>query len=99
LHNALTLHSALPNVSSEDRIAYVVAFTGPPMPITRGTARVATPSSTANVRRRQRWLMRGGILTMAAQRCQQALHARPRSLWLKMQALWQASLAPSRRNP
>jgi ectoine hydroxylase-related dioxygenase (phytanoyl-CoA dioxygenase family) len=98
LHSALTLHSALPNVSAQDRIAYIVAFTGPPVPVARGATRTSMrPGCTANLQRRHRWLLRGGFVPTLAGRLLRALHASPRALWLKLQALWRASVAPEGR--
>jgi ectoine hydroxylase-related dioxygenase (phytanoyl-CoA dioxygenase family) len=88
LHCSRTLHSALPNLSSTDRIAYIMAFTGPPVAVER-SRRFAIPAGrTANRRRRIRWLLRGGILRVMAQRLRRVLAGNPRVLWLKMQALW-----------
>jgi hypothetical protein len=98
LHSALTLHSALPNLSTQDRMAYIVAFTGAPVAVARGATRLAMArGSTANVRRRHRWLLRGGFVPTLAGRLLRALHASPRALWLKLQALWRGSVRPQSR--
>jgi len=92
LHGALTLHSALPNLSAQDRIAYIVAFTGPPVPVTRGATRQSMArGATANLQRRHRWLLRGGFVPTLVRVFLRALRASPRALWLKLQALWRGS--------
>jgi len=87
MHGCRTLHAALPNVSAQDRIAYVMAFTGPPLPAERSSRISMSPGRTANMQRRTRWLLRGGFLRAAARRLSRALRADPRALWLKLQAL------------
>lgn len=98
LHSALTLHSALPNLSAQDRIAYIVAFTGPPVPVARGAPRQSLArGSTANLRRRHRWLLRGGFAPTLVRVFLRALRVSPRALRLKLQALWRASFRLQRR--
>ncbi|NJO13197.1 MAG: phytanoyl-CoA dioxygenase family protein [Gammaproteobacteria bacterium] len=92
LHSALTLHAALPNLSRQDRIAYVVAFTGPPVPVTRGTTRLwMARGSTANRQRRRRWLLRGGCVPALTGALLRASRASPRAFWLKLLALWRGA--------
>ena len=86
-HDGRTLHSAWPNFSAVDRFTYIVAFTAPPV-IARHAREVTLGSSdTANVRRRARWLKRGGFLIYAARRLRQGLRSSPSALWLKVRLL------------
>ncbi|MBC7983396.1 MAG: phytanoyl-CoA dioxygenase family protein [Candidatus Obscuribacterales bacterium] len=88
LHDGRTLHSALPNVSRTDRIAYVIAFVGPPLPRERTrSSRSADKSHTANERRRITWLLRGGIFVTLLRRLRQGLRSEPKLLWLKARML------------
>lgn len=100
LHDGRTLHSALPNVSAEDRLAYIVAFTAP-AELSRNTPPVTlAPNATAKQRRRA-WLLRGGFLIYGLRRLRQGLRSNPRSLWLKLRMLARVHLrahAPPRNH-
>jgi hypothetical protein len=86
-HDGRTLHSACPNVSALDRLTYIVAFTAPPVIARHARAVTLGSSDTANVRRRTRWLKRGGFLIYATRRLRQGLRSSPRALWLKVRLL------------
>ncbi|HEX5757532.1 MAG TPA: phytanoyl-CoA dioxygenase family protein [Arenimonas sp.] len=75
LHDGLTLHSALPNQSPADRLAYILVFRGPPL--------VREPSvsfdwlaskRTSSLQRRHRWHYRGGFLVLFLRWIRRALH-------------------------
>jgi ectoine hydroxylase-related dioxygenase (phytanoyl-CoA dioxygenase family) len=86
-HDGRTVHSALPNLSAEDRFAYVVVFSPPPVLARRERAVTLGSSDTANMRRRARWLRRGGFLIYAIRRLRQGLRSSPGALWLKARLL------------
>lgn len=86
-HDGRTVHSALPNVSAEDRFAYIVAFTAPPVLARQERAVTLGSSDTANQRRRSRWLRRGGFLTYTLRRLRQGLRSSPGALWRKLRLL------------
>jgi hypothetical protein len=86
-HDGRTLHSAWPNVSAVDRLTYIVAFTAPPVIARHERAVTLGSGDTANVRRRARWLRRGGFLIYATRRLRQGLRSSPRALWLKVRLL------------
>jgi hypothetical protein len=86
-HDGLAVHSALPNVSAEDRHAYIVVFTAPPVLAHEARAVTFVSNETANVRRRARWLRRGGFLIYGLRRLRQGLRSSPGALWLKLQLL------------
>jgi ectoine hydroxylase-related dioxygenase (phytanoyl-CoA dioxygenase family) len=89
-HDGRTLHSALPNVSVTDRLAYIVAFTAQPV-LTREAYSVPLVSnSTANIRRRTHWLRHGGFLIYGMRRLRQGLRSSPSSLVLKLRLLVRA---------
>lgn len=100
LHDGRTLHSALPNVSAEDRLAYIVAFTAPPVFSRNARHSTFLSNDTANRRRRNSWLLRGGFLIYALRRLRRVLRSNPRSLSLKVRmfvrALRASSHAPMR---
>jgi len=99
LHGGRTLHAALPNTSTEDRLAYIIAFVGPPQRVSG--ARFATVDQSANrskpsggqigrpasEERRQRWLLRGGVLTALLRRIRQGLRSPPKIMWMKLRLL------------
>jgi hypothetical protein len=97
LHDGRTLHSALPNVSDRERLAYIVAFTGPPV---RCDKPHLAPSSaadhTASIRRRQRWLLRGGVLVHLLRRLRRGLRSSPRWHWRKLRTLARTCFTPGR---
>jgi hypothetical protein len=101
LHDGRTLHSGLPNVSTEDRLAYIVAFTAPAQPSRESRHVALARGGTANVHRRHVWLLRGGFLIHGLRRVRQALRSNPRSLWLKVRMLVRAlrdEHSPGRHN-
>jgi hypothetical protein len=83
-HDGRTLHSALPNVSAEDRFAYIMVFTAPPVLASEPRAVTLTSKGTANMQRRTRWLLHGGFLIHGGRRLRQGLRSGPRALWLKL---------------
>jgi hypothetical protein len=93
-HDGRTLHSALPNVSAEDRLAYIVVFTAPPVLASEPRAVTLTSKGTANMQRRTRWLLRGGFLIHSGRRLRQGLRSGPRALWLKLCLLMRAAARP-----
>jgi ectoine hydroxylase-related dioxygenase (phytanoyl-CoA dioxygenase family) len=86
-HDGRTVHSALPNVSSVDRFAYIVVFAPPPKLARRERAVALKSSDTAHMRRHARWLRRGGFLVYAIRRLRQGLRSSPGALWLKARLL------------
>jgi hypothetical protein len=95
-HDGRTLHSAWPNVSAEDRFAYIVVFTAPPVLADKAREFTLTSTGAANVRRRTRWLLRGGFLIYGVRRLRQGLRSGPRALWLKLCLLARAAGARAR---
>ncbi len=96
LHDGSTLHAALPNRSDRDRLAYIIAFIGPPQLRSKSAPRVLPKIGTermANETRRKRWLLRGGILTAILRRARLGLRSRPGVLWLKIHLLLCAFLS------
>jgi ectoine hydroxylase-related dioxygenase (phytanoyl-CoA dioxygenase family) len=83
-HDGRTLHAALPNVSAEDRFAYVVVFTAPPVLADETRQFTLVSTDTANVQRRARWLLHGGFFIYGARRLRQGLRSGPRALWRKL---------------
>ena len=90
-HDGRTLHSAWPNVSAVDRFTYIVAFTALPVIARHERAVTLGSSDTANMRRRTRWLKRGGFLVYATRRLRQGLRSSPGALWLKVRLLVRAA--------
>ncbi len=69
LHNVRTLHSALPNQSAADRLVYVIAFRGPPVPRSEPANFIWLESKrTASLERGLRWRSRGGFLVLLMRR-------------------------------
>jgi ectoine hydroxylase-related dioxygenase (phytanoyl-CoA dioxygenase family) len=83
-HDGRTLHAALPNASADDRLAYIVVFTAPPVLAANAREFTLTSTDTANAQRRARWLLRGGFLIYGTRRLRQGLRSGPRALWLKL---------------
>jgi hypothetical protein len=103
LHDGRTVHGAKANVSTVDRLAYVIAWTGAPMPgDVRSTNRAASTPAAANVLRRQRWLRHGGFLIVAMRRLRQGLRSSPKIIGLKLLLTARTVLnglrSPSRRS-
>jgi ectoine hydroxylase-related dioxygenase (phytanoyl-CoA dioxygenase family) len=69
MHGGRTLHGALPNPSTADRLAYVLVFRSAPRP-RRDPARYAwlDAQHTADADRKQRWLRHGGYLVVLLRR-------------------------------
>jgi ectoine hydroxylase-related dioxygenase (phytanoyl-CoA dioxygenase family) len=100
LHDGRTLHAALPNASDQDRLAYVMAFIGPPILRERTTARVAhvlPGGQTANHQRRQRWLLRGGLLTVLVRRLRLGIRSQPAIFAIKARLLIRHLLSSASR--
>jgi ectoine hydroxylase-related dioxygenase (phytanoyl-CoA dioxygenase family) len=92
LHDGRTLHGALPNTSAESRVAYIIAWVGPPLldRTPRFTPSVQLAGRTAQMERRRRWLLRGGFLTTIARRIRQGVRTQPAVLLLKARLLAKA---------
>jgi len=91
VHDGRTLHSALPNVSGAGRFAYIVAFTAPPVLARQASAVTLASSDTANLRRRTRWLRRGGFLICGIRRLRRPLRSSPKALWRKLRLIVRAA--------
>ncbi len=89
-HDGRTLHSALPNVSAMDRLAYIVAFTAQPVLAGQGDVVHLVSTQTANIQRRAHWLRHGGFLIYGVRRLRQGLRSSPGALWLKVRLLARA---------
>ncbi|WP_281784577.1 phytanoyl-CoA dioxygenase family protein [Sinimarinibacterium flocculans] len=97
LHGGRTLHSALPNGSDHDRLAYVISFRGLPVAC-------STPlhldwmdaQQTAAAARHVRWLRRGGFAVVALRWLRAALPGGPRSLTSRMRHWLRRKLARMR---
>jgi hypothetical protein len=87
VHSGRTLHSALPNFSAADRVAYIVAFTAAPSAIHKTQRLTMVAGNTASMRRRNGWLLHGGFLVHGLRRLRQGLRADPRSHWPKLRLL------------
>jgi ectoine hydroxylase-related dioxygenase (phytanoyl-CoA dioxygenase family) len=86
LHASRTLHSALPNRSGADRLVYVLAFRGPPLPHPAPVHRAWLESQrTARGERSLRWRSRGGFLVLLLRRVRRL--SDPRTLLLMLQKL------------
>ena len=74
LHTGRTLHSALPNQSVADRLVYVIAFRGPPVPRREPvTFTWLDGKRTAGTERREQWHRRGGFWVLLARQLRQVL--------------------------
>jgi len=101
LHDGRTLHSALPNLSLQDRFAYIVAFIGPPL--LRESSRAPTVSlpaaRTASSERRVKWLLSGGVITVLARRIRLGLRSEPGVLAMKARLLLHSAFLGARFRP
>jgi len=90
LHDGRTLHGALPNVSTVDRMAYIIAFVGPPL-LSRSPpparSRHLPRVRTASMDRRRAWLWQGGFLKLLWRRLRTGLRSNPGVLWSKAKLL------------
>jgi Phytanoyl-CoA dioxygenase (PhyH) len=69
LHGGRTLHSALPNPSGTDRLAYVLVFRGALRPRAEPVRHAwLADQHTADAARKRHWLRRGGYLVQLARR-------------------------------
>ncbi len=77
LHAGRTLHSALPNRSTADRLVYVLTFRGPPIP-RRDPGRFEWLESkrTAGLERHLRWRNQGGFWVLMGRRLRRAMQSR-----------------------
>ncbi len=87
VHDGRTVHSALPNVSAEDRHAFIVAFTAPPVLARQARTDTFVSTETASMQRRARWMRRGGFVVYGIRRLRQGLRSSPGAIWLKLQLL------------
>ena len=86
LHSGRTLHSALPNRSAADRLVYVIAFRGPPVPRHEPVTYTWLDSKrTAGIERREQWHRRGGFWVLLARQLRQLLLSDIRALALRLQ--------------
>lgn len=98
LHGGRTLHSALPNRSAADRLVYVLAFRGPPVP-RRDPVRFTWIESkrTASLERNLRWRRHGGFWVLLLRRLRQVLQSDFRTLPDKLQKLMHLCRASLRK--
>ena len=88
LHGGRTLHSALPNRSAADRLVYVLAFRGPPIP--RGEPGNFTwleTKRTAGIERNLHWRLHGGFLVLVLRWLRRVFRSDFRALQFKLQRL------------
>jgi ectoine hydroxylase-related dioxygenase (phytanoyl-CoA dioxygenase family) len=98
LHAGRTLHSALPNRTGTDRLAYVLVFRAPPVPRSE-PARFTwlATKRTASLERSQRWRSRGGFMVLLGRWLQRTLSSDRRTLQIKVQKLLQLGRAALRQ--
>lgn len=100
LHGGRTLHGALPNRSTVDRLAYVLVFRGPP--IARELASQFTwlaTKRTAGLERGQRWRSRGGFVILLLRWLRRTLHSDLHTLSLRLRKLGPLARARLRAAP
>lgn len=103
LHGVRTLHSALPNRSAADRLVYVLAFRGPPIPRSApGHFSWLETKRTAGIERAMHWRRQGGFWVLFGRRLRQILRSDIRALPLmltKLAHLSRVRLKSWRRDP
>lgn len=98
LHAGRTLHSALPNRSSANRLAYVMAFRGPPVPRSEPVHFAWLESQrTASSERSLRWRYRGGLLVLLMRWVRRGLLSDSRRLSFKLRKIVHLSRAALRK--
>lgn len=96
LHAGRTLHSALPNRSPADRLAYVVVFRAPPVARTESVHfSWLAAKRTASLERRLRWRSHGGFVVLLTRWLRRTLWSDFRALQFKLRRQlhrWRAAL-------
>lgn len=88
LHHVRTLHSALPNRSTADRLVYVIAFRGPPIPRSEPVHFTWLEAKrTASIERNLRWRRQGGFWVLLLRRLRRVMQADLRTLPHRLQKL------------
>lgn len=94
VHYGRTLHFAGPNLSTEPRYAYIMAFEAPPVPLRHKRSFAWNDEKlAAHLQRRRGWRLRGGIFIEAGRKFRMGLWRQParfafelrrglRALWL-----------------
>ncbi len=97
VHHSRTMHGAGPNHSSKERLAYVLAFDGPPR---RREGPVTFPwlsvKQMPRIARHKHWLLKGGLLFEAWRKIRDGRFNDPRRVSYKAGKVWRrmkASLA------
>lgn len=98
LHAGRTLHAALPNRSSADRLAYVLVFRAPPVPRSAPAhfSWLAT-KRTASLERGARWRQHGGFAVLVYRRLRRVLSSDMRALHILLRRKLQLARAGLRR--
>jgi len=98
VHHGRTLHFAGPNLSTEPRYAYIMAFEVPPVPLRNKRSFAWNDEKlAAHLKRRREWRLRGGIFIEASRKFRLGLWRQPgrflfelrrglRALWLYVTA-------------
>jgi hypothetical protein len=85
LHAGRTLHSALPNRSSADRLVYVLVFRSLPVPRSESVQfSWLAAKRTASIERSQRWRSHGGFLVLLTRWLRRTLSSDFRGLRFKL---------------
>jgi len=95
LHAGRTLHSALPNRTDADRLAYVLVFRSLPVP-RRESVQFTWLSAkrTASLERARRWRSHGGVVVLMARWLRRTLSSDFRALAFKLRLRWRRWRAP-----
>lgn len=98
LHAGRTLHSALPNRSAADRLAYVLVFRAPPVPRSAPVHFAwLRAKRTASLERGARWRHHGGFAVLLARWLRRTLTSDLRALRVRMRHLAQLGRASLRQ--
>lgn len=98
LHSGRTLHSALPNRSDADRLAYVLVFRSPPVPrsVPAHFSWLST-KRTASLERGARWRQHGGFAVLVSRWLRRTLSSDMRALRIRLRRKLQLAGAGLRR--
>ena len=100
LHDGLTLHSAMPNCSDQDRLAYVLAFRGPAQARPHPVAFTwLEPKQTESFKRSMNWRRRGGFAVLAYRLLRRAWASDWRTWGASLRRLVQAQIRRSHAPP
>jgi ectoine hydroxylase-related dioxygenase (phytanoyl-CoA dioxygenase family) len=93
VHQGRTLHYAGPNRSDAPRYAYILAFEIPPEPLReRRDFHWNREKQAANILRKRRWRLRGGIVVEASRKLRSGMWRRPARMLFELRralrALW-----------